>query len=241
MNSKYINMKTTSIVILLILFAQLGISQDVIHKESGEQISANVIEITPESVKYKSPTNPNGPIIGLSIESLSHVIFENGERHDLRPEFYLGKEYGGGYIFHVNKDGKHGLIAAPEDIPGKTKWGRAQKRIGAEHADDGAVNTSLINSEFGIKSAAGKCAAYSNDGFDDWYLPSINELDLLYQNREHVPGLGHNQDAPRNNDYCSSTEFKNRNDCLAIHFGRNGKHYYYNKRDVYRVRAVRKF
>lgn len=146
----------------------------------------------------------------------------------------------GGYVFYVDETGEHGLVAASEDVPGFFRWGRAQRRIGTSSFSDGSRNTKIIDKEFGYDFAGGRCAASAAGGFDDWYLPAIDELERLFRGKQYVPGLNAIGRTRNRFDYVSSTEYKNRNDCWAIHFSRNGKHFYYNKRDKYSVRCIRK-
>jgi hypothetical protein len=185
----------------------------------------------------------------LSNSELLLIKFENGEKHvfvqssnnQSNSLYRLGQKYNGGIIFYIDESGEHGLIAASEDIGGLYKWGRAQRRIGASDFKDGKRNTEIMNQEFGSGFAGGKCADLNVAGYDDWYLPAIDELERLFRNRSHVPSLDAIGRTRNRFDYVSSTEFKNRNDCWAIHFSRGGKHFYYNKRNDYSVRCVQKF
>jgi hypothetical protein len=147
----------------------------------------------------------------------------------------IGEKFGGGIIFYIDETGQHGLIAAPFDQSYGIKWGCAHNKINANTLNDGVLNTIVIIRNCGKETAAGICSDLGIGGFNDWYLPSLNELALLYQNRMKVDGL-------TTGDYWSSTEYtKGGNDSWAIHFGRNGKNFYYNKNERYYVRAIRKF
>ena len=232
--------KSTVFSVLLLFLPCLTYAQDVIFKKNGEEITAKVEEITLNAVIYKASSSPNSPLISIPIAELLLIKFSNGENHVFKNhgnKYTIGQEFGGGIIFYVDKSGEHGLIAAKTDIDEMAKWGKTQHRVGASSYSDGAKNTKIIVDDLGHGYAASKCASLSIGGFDDWYLPAIEELYLLYRSSDHVPGLFR----PGKNDYCSSTEHTNRNDCLGIHFGRGGKQFYYNKREPYHVRAVRKF
>jgi hypothetical protein len=115
----------------------------------------------------------------------------------------IGDMYKGGYIFKINMWGK-GLCAAPKDKKGGLKWGCYGTLIdGADGEDigDGEQNTKDIVDMCEEISAARYCDEYEVDGYDDWYLPSIGELELMY-NQLHVNGLG----AFSSGKYWSSTE-----------------------------------
>jgi prepilin-type N-terminal cleavage/methylation domain-containing protein len=105
----------------------------------------------------------------------------------------------GGFIFYVNPnyvtDGWTYLEAAPVDQSTSRSWiqtsfqstsiGGTSTAIGT-----GLSNTNTINS-LTTNSAAGVAKAYSLNGFSDWFLPSRQELYLMYTNLyKHVPSLG---------------------------------------------------
>lgn len=84
--------------------------------------------------------------------------------------------------------------------------------------------------------AAKLCNDYSYGGFDDWFLPSMDELDLMYTNLKRN-GLG----SFANVVYWSSSESRGDSACYQSFSGgtQNGSYHYrsYN----YNVRAVRAF
>jgi hypothetical protein len=148
---------------------------------------------------------------------------------------FIGEKFGGGIIYYIDETGRHGLIAALSDQSDGVRWGRSHKRVGATNINDGQPNTKLIVESCEDYTAADVCDKYEYNEFDDWYLPSLYELQLIYENRMKVDGL-------TTADYCSSSEAtKGTNDCWAIHFGKNGKNFMYNKSFHYSVRPVRKF
>jgi hypothetical protein len=73
---------------------------------------------------------------------------------------------------------------------------------GATSTNDGPSNTALILSAgYTSSNAATYCDNLMYGGFTDWYLPAIDELDIMYQNRNFISGLtGHSM------PYWSSTE-----------------------------------
>ncbi|MBP7809015.1 MAG: proprotein convertase P-domain-containing protein [Bacteroidia bacterium] len=101
-------------------------------------------------------------------------------------------------------------------------------------AGTGSGNTSVIVTSQGIGTyAASYCNAYTNGGYSDWFLPSMYELDYLYQNRSFIGNL--NLSAI----YWSSTEF-NSNTAWATNFS-NGLMSNYTKSSSYLVRPIRSF
>ncbi len=87
------------------------------------------------------------------------------------------------------------LYVHPEDSfdGNNIQWGGAGA-TGADSHSDGATNTATIVAEVGHNAgtpyAAQVCAELTDHGYDDWYLPSKDELDAIYQNRAAL-GIPH--------------------------------------------------
>ena len=97
----------------------------------------------------------------------------------------LGDFYEGGYIVQFNNgyDETGGGIVAfnYSDSVGVTNfaWSSLTNNIGTD-LDNGANNTSLIVNSDGTSAAAAYFADFLNiNGYSDWYLPALNELQLL--------------------------------------------------------------
>ena len=108
---------------------------------------------------------------------------------------------------------------------------------------EGKYNTKVINWEQGgSTSAAAICAAYSTGvSFDDWYLPSIEELNKMYLNigQGNALGLG-NIGGFANSVYWSSTESDN-GIAWDQYFGNGTQKVNGDKVNYGNVRAVRAF
>jgi hypothetical protein len=105
----------------------------------------------------------------------------------------VGCYYRGGIIAYILQDGdpgydpnvQHGLIVSPEMPSTLAAWGCAVNGliIAANYAiGGGAQNTLEIVSacnETGF--AAKRCADLVLNGYDDWFLPSYNEMDKIVQ------------------------------------------------------------
>ena len=95
----------------------------------------------------------------------------------------IDSKYAGGIVFYIDKSGKHGLVVAPNDQSRAVQWDKARfMTTGATGTKigDGMANTKkIIDSQGDYTYAAKLCADLIIDGFQDWFLPSIDELELL--------------------------------------------------------------
>ena len=105
----------------------------------------------------------------------------------------IGSMYKGGYVFKINIFG-HGLCAAPNDYAKAVQWGCYGTLINGadgEKIGTGQQNTKDIVSgcSMTVPYAAKVCDELVVDNYDDWYLPSIEELQLM-QRELYVQGFG---------------------------------------------------
>ena len=117
----------------------------------------------------------------------------------------IGSIYKGGYVFKINMFG-HGLCAAPKDYVKPVSWGCYGTLINGadgEKIGTGKQNTDDILagcSQYG-PFAAKVCDELIVDSYEDWYLPSVEEL-MLMQRELYVQGFG----GFKPGDYWSSTQ-----------------------------------
>jgi hypothetical protein len=99
------------------------------------------------------------------------------------------------------------MISSPNDLSTNAVWGCEGINIsGAEFSSigSGLTNTQEIVANCNDDIFAAKiCASYSLNGNDEWYLPSKEELNLMYQNLK-TNNIGNFSDAW----YWTSTEFE---------------------------------
>ena len=163
---------------------------------------------------------------------------------------YIGEEFGGGVVFHLWKDAQgveHGLIVDKTDLSKTQAWSNIDQTLigpSAQSSWDGLSNSNAIEGQAGhSNSASALCLNSTNGGKSDWYLPSIDELSLLWHSRFNVnkslSAIGGATVLPTSAYYWSSTEF---NATFAFNFGFNyGSSNFGNKSNTYSVRAVRAF
>ena len=100
-------------------------------------------------------------------------------------DHYIGEQYDGGIIFYIDSTGRHGLIVSNVDLSKNAKWGFSDT---STHASGKVIGTGKSNTSKIIKListpsiAARLCVDFESNGFRDWFLPSIEELNLIYKN-----------------------------------------------------------
>jgi hypothetical protein len=106
---------------------------------------------------------------------------------------YIGEQFGGGVIFHLWKDAQgveHGFIVDKTELSTSQIWSNiTTDLIGstAQSTWDGLSNSNAIVAQAGhISSAASLCINSTNGGQSDWYLPSVDEMSLLWDNHFRV-------------------------------------------------------
>ena len=151
----------------------------------------------------------------------------------------IGDTYAGGIIFFLDGSGCHGLVAKATNEPGTYQWSSTYFNTWAFASGiyGGAQNTkkSIARAVASASTcpAASVCDNLTSGGYTDWYLPSKDELDMMYVNL-HMQGLG----GFANNFYWSSTELVN-NSAWTQYF--NGNQTSDIKDYANYVRAVRAF
>ncbi len=158
----------------------------------------------------KTETDPTGgsayTIVGTNeLMSVPYALYSaNGTNGQVGGfTHYLGEAFNGGIIYYLYKgsDGlEHGLIVALTES--KAQWQTSGTLVNANRSEDGAFNTALMTNS--------PAATYIAGLGTGWYLPSIDELALLYYNRYSVQkGLraGGNSLLSIDDSYWSSTEY----------------------------------
>lgn len=146
----------------------------------------------------------------------------------------IGDFYQGGIIFYLDGNGG-GLVAAESDQATDAEWGCSGlwSFPGGTAIGTGDSNTIAIeNSCNEPETAADICANLSLNGYSDWFLPSLDELEEMRQNKDAIGNFAFD-------GYWSSSEDT---DVFAWSVNFNGN-FQANvpKTNEYRVRAVREF
>ncbi len=217
---------------------------------------------TADGSETKVTAGTNITITGVGTTASPYVVNARGASTHSVGDFAHG-----GIVFWVDENGQHGLVCAKEDQSTGAKWYSTkyfssdfctQARGNGPYA--GEANTAIIiavqrSEGENVNYAARICTRYQiTEGgttYGDWYLPSIEELNLMYQNRAIIDSTATAQDNEgfafsRHDEYWSSTEvddhYRQHRCQLAWYKNfRNGSQHYWDKYHRHHVRAIRAF
>jgi DUF1680 family protein len=154
----------------------------------------------------------------------------------------------GGFIFYENPnhaaDGWRYLEAAPFDQTAGAKWGCFRRAIAGARGTaigDGKQNTIDIMRECTESgTAADLCAGLIVNGVRGWFLPSRDELALMYRNLK-AAGIGDFRDGGVADNFTFWTSSQESADMANhIDFADSGRQHYDDKDFPRRVRAIRR-
>ncbi len=190
-----------------------GYSSSIAFEYGIDTNYGNTITATASPVSSSnSETVSSAVITGLTLGVVYHVrmvvenIFGTFYSNDVQfTNLYYGVSYAGGLVFDFDNSG-HGMVAAITDQSSISIW----------------------------ETAFTYCSDYSIGSYIDWYLPTMVELNLMYENL-HLNGFG----SFASYYYWSSVEY-NSDYALEKFFG-NGNQDQDDKESAASVRAVRAF
>ena len=154
------------------------------HKDIQNQ-GVQLMDLTPGTKYYAQ----------IWIKTASGEIITGPKMSFTTKAYTIGQDYKGGIIFYINDKKDHGLIVAKKDIgEGEMEmdkiifpWGLYRQDVTIDNADGlsntNAIITAINNPAISDQTAAGQCKGYKpadQGSFQtDWYLPSLEEFQLL--------------------------------------------------------------
>jgi len=169
-----------------------GFSGDYNDLTNQPTIPTNTSDLTNNSGFITNPDDADADstneLQSLSVSTTGDTLYlQNGGNVIIPGISYANLEIGdshqGGIIFYLDGVGG-GLIMAPSNISGQ--WGCDGILVGADGLGigEGYQNTlDIVNANcIPTNNLANQCANLVIDGYDDWYMPSRDELNLIYQN-----------------------------------------------------------
>jgi hypothetical protein len=210
---------------------------------------------TTRSLTISNITVANGETVSVTITSpTGYSITGSPQTAVVYRQLTIGMDYLGGKIAYILQAGDpgydasvpHGLIAATEDQSLEIVWisGGSTQSTSVPGGTGTALGTGSSNTDNIIAQAvaagnntltsyaAGLARAHNGGGYNDWYLPSKDELNKLYLNRVAIGGFA-------TASYWSSSE--NDADYAWLQIFDSGAQLDYDKYAALRVRAVRAF
>jgi hypothetical protein len=131
--------------------------------------------------------------------------------------YKIGDFAQGGIIFWVDETGEHGLVADTSDISTGIRWYNGVYKVTnakGDGAGSGEMNTMLIVAQQTADNTSGNfaallCTNLKRGPLGDWYLPSKEELNLMYQNKAAInaTAIANGGSAFVEARYWSSSEF----------------------------------
>jgi hypothetical protein len=164
-----------------------------VYFEYGTNTSyGHVVSAIPAQATGDEVTNVSAPITGLEAVTTYHfrlrIVNTSGTAFGNDLTFFTGYVVGdtalGGVVFYTDASGLHGLVATLADQDSGMPWSNGSYvTTGATGITigTGKSNTAAIVAVQGEGFYAAKiCDDLTLNGFNDWFLPSIDELQLIH-------------------------------------------------------------
>ena len=235
-----------------------------LHSKTADNLKGGIVESDPIyksspafGIKNTDITNWNnkqGPM-----QAGSGIVFKNnklGITTISEKKYEIGDFAQGGIVFWLDETGEHGLVCAKSDLKEQSgdRWyagtyGYTRANGNGPYA--GADNTVIIiATQIAIGDDLNTYAAYlcnalelkeNGKSYGDWYLPSTNELIIMYQNKDAINSTAkaNGGNDIQNDNYWSSNDYTDQ-EAEYINFA-SGNFGRMNKKNSLKVRAIRRF
>ncbi len=236
---------TTSTILNAVVNAN-GLDTDVFFEFGETTDYGTIIAATPEKVQGNLNVNISATITGLTLGKKYHYrlkasnsMGETYSNDKITVYLHYGAIYGGGLIFYLREltgyDDFICHVCTANDQSAGAIWGCSGTNI--EVSFDGSTETNQI---VALCSTAGIAARICYDlelnSYNDWFLPSIEELAYMFRNLK-ANNIG---DFPEPY-YWSSTQYNSTNAFAGNFSGPEMRAIVQPKDNLFPVRAVRSF
>jgi hypothetical protein len=157
-----------------------------------DNIKAKIINLSTEWTKQGVYLTPGSHTLKWTLKgteaSIDAIFLKKESKLD------VGTYYQGGIITAVLNDGKRILIAAPEDYPDLLTFSNGTIQVPGSFSGIGEENTKAVIAVYEPLSEGKPYAAKIIDnlelnGYDDWFIPSIDELLTFIDQRNIIGGF----------------------------------------------------
>ena len=167
-------------------------------------------------------------------------------------QYKIGDFAQGGIVFWVDETGEHGLVCDTADISTGIRWYNGVNKVTnatGEGVGAGEMKTMLIIAQQTIDNAAGVfaallCTNLVRGPYGDWYLPSKQELNLMYVHKAaiSITALANGGSGFDDGGHWSSTELNDDDANAWMQFFDTGSQLFDGKSNITsNVRAIRAF
>jgi hypothetical protein len=167
--------------------------------ESGISGLAYTLDISEGKSSYYQDDKKGFNYIRL-VREKKYFVLDTTKYIPHNPELKIGDTYQGGIVAYIFTKGEtgfiedevHGIIVSHKDLPKQVSIG-CSSGFG-QYLGQGLDNTNRTVSECGSESLAAKlCYDLNLNGFNDWFLPSKEELIIAIGNIRLLGGFKENQ------------------------------------------------